>query len=657
MGNAHFFWSNMELKDIKGIGKSKLEKLSEIGIKDLESLLNHYPKTYENHSKYIDLKIMGNKDIGTICGTIVQKLEKRNSKFKSVLNVKISVDEFIVEIVFFNSNYIKSDLEFGKQYLFYGKIERSGSIYKMAQPKILSNTNLGIFPIYDLPLGIHQGDFIKFIKFTIENGINKIIDPIDSEIINKHSMYEYVDALKSIHFPKDSKDYKKAKERLIYNEFYSHLKNMKDLKSKDIREGISIIVKEDDLSKITEKLPFLLTKSQLKSVYEIIEDLKSNNQMIRLLQGDVGSGKTAVAFIASLLVIKNGYQATLMVPTEVLANQHYENFIKMNFEANAALITSSSKNKKALFKSVKSGEVNFLIGTHALLNEGLEFNNLGLVITDEQHRFGVKQRETLSNKGNNVNTLVMSATPIPRTLSMIFLGDLNMSIINELPAGRQKIDTHVIGQKDMERIYKITENEIINGRQAYIVYPLIEESELIDAKALEKELEVVLKRFSKYRVAYAHGNMKKDEIDQIMISFKEGKYDLLLSTTIIEVGIDNKNATIMIVENAERFGLSQLHQLRGRVGRGQYKSYCFLVSNSKGKTIERLKVIENNTDGFEISRKDLELRGPGDFFGTRQHGEIKFKLADLNKNNDILTAVIQDMAQFNDISNKNAIVL
>ncbi len=508
-----------------------------------------------------------------------------------------------------------------------------------------------IIPIYPLTYELSQ----NVIRQIIENGLkqveNELEDAMPEYILNEYNLCGINEAIKNIHFPVSFNNYNLARRRLAFEELFTMQLTLLNLKNKysTSNDGIQFS-KEVKMENLIEKLPFKLTNAQKRVLKEINSDMESNKAMNRLLQGDVGSGKTIVALICAYKAVKCGYQATIMAPTAILAKQHLDSFNeilgKEGIKCELLVSGITKKKKEEILDKLSTGEIDILIGTHALLEENVIYKNLGLVVTDEQHRFGVKQRRTISEKGNNPDTLVMTATPIPRTLALILYGDLDISIIDELPPNRKKIDTFAVTKGMEERVNNFVKKQIKEGRQAYIVCPLVEENEEINAKSV-MELSEKYKNevFKEYRVEYMHGKLRPKEKDAIMEEFKKGNIDILISTTVIEVGVNVPNASIMIIENAERFGLAQLHQLRGRVGRGEYQSYCILKYQGNSEVIrERMQVMTKTNDGFVISEKDLELRGSGEFFGTKQHGIPEFKIANLFVDMPMLKEV-QELAE------------
>lgn len=554
------------------------------------------------------------------------------------------------EIVWYNQGYLKNNFKPSERYKFYGKVKAGYGKYEMQSPVFEpenSNKNTGkIIPIYPLTYSLTQNTLRKIMENALNEVNGKLEETLPNYIINKYHFYDINTAIKQIHFPDNFEKFKLARNRLVFEELLSmqlallSLKNKYEVKKK----GISFS-KDAKMLDVINNLPFKLTKAQLRVLEEIDNDMESDKPMNRLLQGDVGSGKTVIALTAAYKAVKSGYQATIMAPTAILATQHLESFNEILKDTGIRcelLISGITKKKKEdILQRLANGEIDILIGTHAILEENVVFKNLGLVVTDEQHRFGVRQRSIIAQKGENPDVLVMTATPIPRTLALILYGDLDISIIDELPPNRKKIETYAV-KKGMEvRVNNFIAKNIQEGRQCYIVCPLVEENEEINAVSVMELVEHYQKNvFPNFRVTYLHGKMRPKEKDAIMEEFKNGNIDILISTTVIEVGVNVPNANIMLIENAERFGLAQLHQLRGRVGRGEFQSYCILKYEGNSKIIqERMKVISSTNDGFVISEKDLELRGSGEFFGTRQHGIPEFKIANLFEDIDTLKMV------------------
>lgn len=635
---------------VKGVGEARARLFHKLGLYTVEDIVGHFPREYEDRS---ELKKIARLIDGESCsfeGVVASKVtESRPRRGLSIYKVIVRDETGAIEVLWFNQHYIKNIFKIGHRFVFYGKISKGlkslqvqSPVYEKADNKELKNT-CRIVPIYPSTNDLTQNVIRTLINSALGLVAGKMEEVLPEAVRNKYCLSEINYSLANIHFPKSDEDFHNARKRLVFEELFLLQLGLLYIKRSFGEQKSGICFKKvEETENFIEGLPFKLTGAQRKVFAEIESDMESSNIMNRLVQGDVGSGKTIVAVLAIYKAIKNGYQASLMVPTEILAEQHYRSIVRLfeNYGINTAILTGSrtAKQKKSILESVKSGETHLVIGTHALIEECVEFKNLGLVITDEQHRFGVRQRAVLAKKGRNPDVLVLTATPIPRTLALILYGDLDISIIDQLPPGRKPIETYAVDNSMRERINNFIRKKVAEGRQIYIVCPLIEESETIEAKSAKEMAERIAgEDFSDLNVGLVHGKMKQKDKEAIMKGFMEGRIDILVSTTVIEVGVDVPNATVMVIENSERFGLAQLHQLRGRVGRGEHQSYCILYNEGKsGVSRERMKVMQKTNDGFVISEKDLDLRGPGEFFGTRQHGLPELKIANLYKDIDTL---------------------
>lgn len=561
---------------------------------------------------------------------------------------RASDGENLMDITIFNSKYQAEKIKIGKEYLFYGKVDKKGRLYEMSAPEIeYADNNERIRPIYSQTAGLSTKIIEKTLAQILSDKEFVLTDILPQALREKYKLCSIKYALKNIHFPQSDDALKTARKRLVFDELFIFQIAMKKLRHR-VKKDTSAVIKQNYSSEFFNMLPFKPTNAQIRAVNDCINDMSCPNPMSRLLQGDVGSGKTAVAAAICYNAAKNGFQSALMAPTEILAVQHYDSLSQLLTPAGikTALLTGSTTaaDKRDIRQGLADGSIQFVVGTHALLQENVIFKALGLVVTDEQHRFGVSQRACLAGKGINPHLLVMSATPIPRTLALIIYGDLDISVLDELPPGRQIIETYRTDSGKRQRAYNFIKKHLDMGRQAYIVCPLVEQNQSELTAATVYADEISQKYFTNYNVGLLYGKMKPSQKEAVMKDFAEGKIQLLVSTTVIEVGIDVPNAVIMLIENAERFGLSQLHQLRGRVGRGKYKSYCILVSDAKGDIAKkRLNVMCATNNGFIIADEDLKLRGPGDFFGSRQHGLPNLNIADLHGDMDILK-LAQDAA-------------
>ncbi len=616
----------ISIEKLKGVGPKSAECLNRLGISTIGDLIKFYPRSYEDWTTIYTLSEAVNKGERCIKLKILSDLKTlrlRSGKF--IYKLEATDGYNFADIVFFNNKYTPQSLVKNKEYLFRGSVKGTSFKFEIVSPKTKKvDEFLSLFPVYNQTKGLTSSKISGLVKNALELLPQKISETLPDKILNEVNLCSLDFAVRNIHFPKNRFDLKSARKRLVFEEFFIYQLNMRLLK-KRARQSTGVKITENFSSQFEKMLPFELTNAQKKSISECLADLQSGFSMNRLLQGDVGSGKTAVAASVAYNVAKNGYQVAIMAPTEILALQHYKTFLNFykNSKINIGVLYGSMrlKEKNKVLGDIQNGNVDIIIGTHSLISENVIFKNLGFIVTDEQHRFGVKQRENLIKKGINPHVLVMSATPIPRTLAMILYGDLDISVINETLPGRQKTDTFKVDSQKRHRAWNFLRKIVDNGGQGYIVCACIEENEneIADVKTYkEKMLESA---FNESEVNILHGKMSSAEKDEVMKNFIEGKTKILISTTVIEVGVDVPNAQIMIIENAERFGISQLHQLRGRVGRSDKKSYCILISDSKSKdSFFRFNALTASNDGFYLSEEDLKLRGPGDFFGVNQHG-------------------------------------
>ena len=638
------------LRELKGVGEKTEKLFQKIGITTAEELLRYYPRTYDIYEEPVEIASAEEDKTVSIRATIATGIYINQIRNLQVLTTTVTDASGRLPVAWFNAPYLRGTLKKGSVFILRGKIIRKKGRPQMEHPEIFTPAAYeeiihSMQPVYGLTKGLSNKMITKL--------VHQILDtrPLHGEYLPEEirERYQLADAnyaIRTIHFPKNMQELLTARKRLVFDEFLLFVLAIQLLKEKTEEAPNTFPMKPVwTTEEIIEGLPYDLTGAQKNVWHEIERDLSGHKLMSRLVQGDVGSGKTVIAFLAMVLSAENGFQSALMVPTEVLANQHYEGFLRLMEEQNIAschpvLLTGSTtaRQKREIYQKIADGEVNVIIGTHALIQEKVEYKNLGLVITDEQHRFGVRQREALTTRGNPPHVLVMSATPIPRTLAIILYGDLDISIIDELPAKRLPIKNCVVGTSYRPKAYSFIEKQVQMGRQAYVICPMVEESEGLEAENVTdyaRKLQEILP--GEIKVEILHGKMKPKEKNRIMEAFASGEIQVLVSTTVVEVGVNVPNATVMMVENAARFGLAQLHQLRGRVGRGEHQSYCiFIQGNNEENTSKRLKILNESNDGFYIAGEDLKLRGPGDLFGIRQSGLMEFKIGDIYNDAGIL---------------------
>ena len=639
----------MRLNEINGIGEKTEKIFCRAGIEKVEDLLTYYPRYYDTFEEPVLVRNLECDRTQAIYATVVRNVEvKRIGNLQIITGYLRDSEGYALRAVWFNSAYLKGKLHIGDTFVFRGFVKESRGGFEISQPKIYGireyNKKMGeMQPVYPLVSGMTNNMVQKAIKQAFN--LTEPTENIPKSVKEKFNLIDKVSAIKAIHYPKNYEDMQLARKRLIFDEFFSFIVTLRNLKEKnDITVNENKLEEPKEITDLINNLPFKLTNAQLRTWNEIKEDIASDRVMNRLVQGDVGSGKTILAVLLVLTAAFNGKQGAIMAPTEVLARQHYEFvtdlIIKNNLNFNVTILVGSltAKEKRLAYEKIESGETDIVIGTHAVIQEKVHFKDLAVAVTDEQHRFGVRQREMISEKGNHPHIMVMSATPIPRTLAIIMYGDLDISVIDELPAGRKPIANCVVGTEYRPKAYNFIEKQVDSGRQVYIICPTVEYSEAVEGENVIEYSEKLNKILHPgIKVEYLHGRMKPSEKNEIMDRFARNEIQVLVSTTVVEVGVNVPNATVMMVENAERFGLAQLHQLRGRVGRGQYQSYCIFINGSGKKDAEkRLEILNKSNDGFFIANEDLKLRGPGDFFGVRQSGDFEFKLGDIMNDADLL---------------------
>lgn len=632
---------------VKGVGAKAQEKMAKLGIYTVGDLLEHYPRNYDVYQPIRTIRELVEGEVSAIEGVLDGTPKVKKIRNLKIVNCVLTDGTGTIRLTWFNMPFMLSSLHTGTRYIFRGKVVRKNGVLVIEQPQMLTKEQFynllnKLQPVYPLTAGVTNHAISKYVDVVLKDG------ELDSDYLpvalrKKYNLIERKKAIRAIHFPENKAKMIEARHRIVFDEFFLFALALQQLKQKrEIRQNTYQMCDVAECGHLIEHLPYALTGAQKRAWKEVQADLAGNGVMNRLIQGDVGSGKTIIAMLALLTAAKNGYQGAIMVPTEVLAKQHYESFQELlePYGVKVVLLVGSmtAKEKRLAYAEIAGGEASIVVGTHALIQEKVEYRNLALVITDEQHRFGVKQRENFAGKGENAHVLVMSATPIPRTLAIILYGDLDLSVIDELPGERLPIKNCVVNTGYRPNAYRFMEKQISEGRQVYVICPMVEESENMEAENVIDYTETLRSVLApSIEIAYLHGKMKPKEKNDIMERFANGEIQVLVSTTVVEVGINVPNATVMLIENCERFGLAQLHQLRGRVGRGKYQSYCIFMMGHEGKeTKERMEIMGKSNDGFLIAEEDLKHRGPGDLFGIRQSGMLEFKMADVFQDASIL---------------------
>lgn len=649
---------NSSITEIKGIGEKTAALFQKLNIGTVGDILLHYPRTYIQYpaAKYVDEAVDG--ETAAVIGRVIKSPVVRRTAKMPVTVTSIGTLNAEMELVWFRMPYVKNQLSAGKTYVFYGKVQNKNGRLVMEQPIIYSTEQYAamehvFLPVYGLTGGISNNLVIKTMRAALTDA-QLFFDYLPREIRDTYQLCEYNYAMKQIHFPDDMDTLITARKRLVFDEFFLFILSMQYRKEKQIKDANEFEFQVDSFTDdLIAKLPYELTGAQKRALSDVKNDMRSPYVMQRLIQGDVGSGKTIIAFLAMADAAHNDYQSAIMAPTEVLARQHYETFTKLceqfGLKIPIVLLTGSmtARQKRMAYESLQLYPNAMIVGTHALIQEKAVYDNLALVITDEQHRFGVRQREIFAEKGRHPHILVMSATPIPRTLAIILYGDLDISVVDEVPAKRLPIKNCVVDTGYRPKAYSFIENEIKNGHQAYVICPLVEEVESMEAENATDYVKKLRGIFPEdIKLGLLHGQMKPDQKNKVMEAFMKNEVQVLVATTVVEVGVNVPNATVMMIENAERFGLAQLHQLRGRVGRGDAQSYCIMINCSKGKTAQkRLDILNRSNDGFEIASADLKLRGPGDFFGIRQSGELQFALGDIYQDAAVLQQASESVSR------------